>query len=456
MPTKLFRAFGLTTLCLALGALLLPRATRAADFLTEQDATVEAGQTVDGNLYASGDTVTIDGRVEGDLICAGGKILINASGSVGGDVACAGRDIEIRGEVLGDVRAAGYVIRLGEGARVGGEWVAAGFAIELEPESEVAEDLMVAGAQVRSAGTLKRDARVAAAGLEILGEVLGDVDAALGGAADAPQAMPMPWMQPDAGPMPASVKGGLTIGKQGRIGGTLNYRSPEKAELPEGAVAGDVDHALVSPEAAGADVPEPEQAWWLRWILDTLRTGLALFVVGLLLLALAPRLAARAQGLALSELLPSLGWGIGGYFGAFVLMVALALATGLGVVFLSLLTLGQVAKLAFAFSFVCGTLLTFGLYLMGWGGQALVARDLGSRLAASAGAEQGLSAQLLPLAYGALLLALVLALPVPFLGSLLRLLVLAWGLGLALLALRRTMAAQAGAGQGDAGGLTPA
>lgn len=455
MHRTVSRALGLAILVTALFALSAPASSRAASFLADDASTLAEGETIEGNLYASGDTVTIEGEVTGDLICAGATILVSEKASIGGDIACAGRTIDIRGQVAGDVRAAGYLVRLGEGASVGGEWLAAAFAVELEPESEVADDLLAAGAQVRSAGTLKRDARIAAGGLEILGEVLGDVDASLGGAADAPQ--PMPWFQQGGDPVPVPVKGGLTLGSDARIGGDLSYSSPEASEVAEGAVRGEVTHELITPQASGAaGTAQPEQPWWQRWLLGSLRMAIALLLVGLVVLALAPRLTDGVRGLALGELIPNLGWGIGATFGAFVLMVALAVASALGLVFLSILTLGQLAKLAFALSFVCGTLLSFGLYLLGWGGQSLIARDLGDRLLrSSGGAARGVAGQALPLALGALLMALVLGLPIPVLGSLLRFLVLAWGLGLALLALRRTVTGgQASGDLGQAAGMS--
>jgi cytoskeletal protein CcmA (bactofilin family) len=46
--------------------------------------TISADETVDGDLYASGGRVLIEGTVDGDLISAAGQITI--SGEVSGDV----------------------------------------------------------------------------------------------------------------------------------------------------------------------------------------------------------------------------------------------------------------------------------------------------------------------------------------------------------------------------------
>ena len=95
---------------------LAPGMALAAQFMSDDaEALVEAGTTVEGNLYATGQTVTIEGTVDGDLICAGGQVAVAKGGVVTGDLMCAGQSVEISGEVRGDVRSAGYLVRVNEG-----------------------------------------------------------------------------------------------------------------------------------------------------------------------------------------------------------------------------------------------------------------------------------------------------------------------------------------------------
>jgi hypothetical protein len=65
---------------------------------------VPAGETIEGDLYASGGLVRVEGRVEGDLLAAAGQ---QVAGQVTGDVMAAGGSIDVSGRVGGDVRAAG-------------------------------------------------------------------------------------------------------------------------------------------------------------------------------------------------------------------------------------------------------------------------------------------------------------------------------------------------------------
>lgn len=433
-------------LCILLAVLaaglLAPRLARAAQFLgDEAEAVVKAGTTVDGNLYASGQTVRVEGTVDGDLICAGSQIIVAEGGEVTGDLICAGQSVEISGTVDGDVRAAGYLVRVNSGGSVGGELVGAAFAIEVEPDASVGDDLMAAGSQVRVAGTVGGNARVAAGGLDIQGDIDGDVDASVGNASDAMPAGMMPWGN-QVQRMPAAVPGGLHLDDGASIGGDLDYSSAAEFDLPAGAVSGKVAHEVVT-ATEGVETTTPERPWPLRWLLALLRRALVLFVIGALLLWLAPRLVEAGRGLLAGEALAGLGWGCGTMFGAAVLLIGLVIATILGLILFSALTLGEFSGLVFAISAVLGTLLTFGLYLVAWTGQAVVADAVGRRILRSA--DGGIGARLAALGLGALLLALVLTLPVPFLGGLVRLLATGLGLGIMLLALRRQLA-QPGSG----------
>jgi hypothetical protein len=70
-----------------------------------QDVVIPAGQTVQGNLYASGGTVRVEGTVTGDLVAAGSQVQV--SGEVKNDLLAAGGTIEVSGRVDGDARLFG-------------------------------------------------------------------------------------------------------------------------------------------------------------------------------------------------------------------------------------------------------------------------------------------------------------------------------------------------------------
>jgi cytoskeletal protein CcmA (bactofilin family) len=125
-----------------------------------QTVEVPAGQTVQGDLIASGGTVRVDGRVDGDLVATGGQITVG--GTVTGDVMAAGGNITISGQVDGDARLAGGQVRV-EG-RVGEDLlVGAG-------QATVARGAQVGGDLIFGAGRMVLDGAVAGSVLGSTGD----------------------------------------------------------------------------------------------------------------------------------------------------------------------------------------------------------------------------------------------------------------------------------------------
>src|SRR5205085_11299623 len=104
-------------------ALATPAA--AADIRSGDSITVAAGETINDDLYAFGNTITILGTVRGDVIAAGATVEID--GAVSGNVMAAGNSISIRGPVAGSVRIAGNTLAID--GKVTGDVVAAGSAL---------------------------------------------------------------------------------------------------------------------------------------------------------------------------------------------------------------------------------------------------------------------------------------------------------------------------------------
>ena len=66
---------------------------------------VPASETVNGDLYLFGGTITVEGTVDGDLVVAGGTIRVD--GPVKGDLLVGGGTIQVGGNVTGDARIGG-------------------------------------------------------------------------------------------------------------------------------------------------------------------------------------------------------------------------------------------------------------------------------------------------------------------------------------------------------------
>lgn len=85
--------------CFAVGSVA------AAEVISEDgDWTLEAGETIDDDLYLTGNELLIDGVVNGDVIAIGNYLRIK--GEVNGDVIFIGGGLWMGGTVNGDIRAA--------------------------------------------------------------------------------------------------------------------------------------------------------------------------------------------------------------------------------------------------------------------------------------------------------------------------------------------------------------
>jgi hypothetical protein len=79
------------------GSLLGVRAG-AIEFKAGQHVTVPADEVIDGDLYATGETVTIDGKT------------VTIDGTVRGDVVASGREVRVNGSIEGDLMACGQAV----------------------------------------------------------------------------------------------------------------------------------------------------------------------------------------------------------------------------------------------------------------------------------------------------------------------------------------------------------
>jgi hypothetical protein len=122
-------------------------------FRSGSRVTVEEGETIPEDLYASGGSVEIAGRVQGDLVATGGEIAVN--GTVGGDVLAAGGRLTLAGDVAGDVRAAGGQIRVA--GAVAEDAVLAGGQMSVAEGAQIGGDLLFSGGRMTLDGRVDGD-----------------------------------------------------------------------------------------------------------------------------------------------------------------------------------------------------------------------------------------------------------------------------------------------------------
>ena len=377
-------------------------------------------EVVDDDLYATANEIVVEGTVRGDLVAFGRSVTVD--GTVEGDLIGAGQSVEIGGEVDDDVRIAGQALLLSEGASVGDDLIAAAYSLQNEPESNVGGTLWYAGYQALLAGTVGEDLAGAANALTLGGEIGGDadvdVDGEEGGAAP-PAFVPVPQV-----PIP-TVEPGLALTDSALIGGNLTYQSSTEAQIDPGArIEGDVvreERPVEEEEEEAARSPLTET------VLDALRSLVALVLVGLLLVWIAPGWIRHRAYTVLDRPLASLGWGLLGLVSFPILGVVVLLVTILLAFVLGLLTLGGLVALIIVLGLLAEAALVLALWIStGYLAQLVVSFFAGVLLVEAIRPGRG-RGRVLPLVVGLILYVVLRAIPV--LGPLVGLAVVLLGLG---------------------------
>ncbi len=371
-----------------IGTFGAPQVARAVEY--DDDGIIAADEVIDDDVFLSGDTVIVDGTVNGNLFVSannakingmvGGDLIVSSAeatfnGQVDGSMGFVGQSLSFDGAVEGSLFFLGFGVVLGPSAAVNRNLFFAGFSLDTEPGSMIGRDVQATGFQALFAGQINRNVNVEMDALEIRGSIGGDVMVKAGNPKSGPPELGPSFMFPGSKrPMIAS---GLRVTKDAQIGGTLTYSSPvEQADAIEAVPEGGVVYESLEPEIF---VDLEWQAH--QWVLGRLQELLTLLVLGCLAAWRLPALLSRLADQARAKPLPAVGWGmvvlIGGSAGVLVLAgLIFILAVLLGVV-----TLGELAfaTLGVGFSGLGLALMLFWL-IVAYGSKLVVIYSVGKRL----------------------------------------------------------------------------
>ena len=409
------KLLALVILTLLLAGLVAASPVGALETRSGDEVVIGSDQVIEDDVYVTANEVVVDGTIRGDLIAFGGSIAVD--GTVEGDLIGAAQAVEIGGKVEDDVRIAGQTLLLDEGAEVEDDLIAAGFSLENVPDSAVGGTVMYAGYQALLQGTVGEDVNAAANGLELGGEVGANVDAEV----DGEDGGPPPFLFAPQADLP-TVDSGLTLTDSATVGGNLTYESSTEAQIaPQAQIEGEVVGEERPAEA------EEDAYTFADAVFDNLRSFIALLLVGLILIWIAPNWIRRRAGTVLDRPLASLGWGVLGLVAFLALGVAILLATLVLAVILGLLTLGGLVALIVVLGLLAEVVLVlafwiFTIYLA----QIVVSFLAGLLLVETVRPGRG-SGRVLPLVVGLILYVMLRAVPV--LGPLVGLAVVLLGLG---------------------------
>jgi cytoskeletal protein CcmA (bactofilin family) len=379
-----------------------PAALWAAEYRADQTVHIKADEVIDGNLYAFGEKVTVEGTIKGDLIAAGSQIVIK--GAVEGDLAAAGQTVLVESRLGGDARVAGQVLKFASTAEVPGELMAAGLSLELEQGSNVGGDVLYAGYQADLSGDITGNVHGGMARARLAGTVEGNVDIEVGGGDDDPPPQtfgpPPPLAMPD-------VPGGLTIASTANLEGDLHYSSHREANVEQGATL--ANPAKFSQLQAAAAPPAPTTT---QVVLGKVRHYACVAILGLALVLLLPGWSTRLADNVRTRPLGSFLGGIVALAGFVVLLLLLIVAVIAIAVLAGMATLGELAAVVVVVGLLSLVGLVGGFWLfMTYLGQAIASLAIGRLATGSLGARQILIAFLVGL------IIFALASSIPYAGS---------------------------------------
>lgn len=380
--------------CALASALLLPASTAtAAEFLQGDSVRVDSGETVADDLYVAGDTVSIDGVVDGDVIAFAGTVSIE--GTVTGNVLAFASAVRVDGNVEGSLRTgAGQV---GVSGTVGKDLLAGAGQVEVTRDGSIGRDLIAGAGMVVTDGDVGRNIMAGAGDLTVAAKVGGDVTAATGR---------------------------LTIPPGASVNGDLVYDNDTDADVADGTVSGDVSQRDFDPERKRQRRAIDPVALFFLAFLGWLRGLVGMALLALLVALPFPRFTGASAVQIRHRPWPSLGIGAALLFAVPVIS---AIALGIGIIiggWWIAIGVGALYAIALVVSVVLAAAF-LGEWLLGLAGK----RD-----------AHPLPATLLGL------LVLWVVLIVPFLGGLVMLAAVLFGLGGGAIALWETARGERGPG----------
>ena len=274
MKTRTLSRLCLVITLVAFLAVAVSGAAFSAELANDEIYRVAAGEVVDDDLYVLASEIYIDGTVRGDLIAGAQYIEIGPTGTIEGDLWASGASIVVQGAVLDDLRAAAAGVEIS--GLVGDDAFLTGGGGQFDFPVRTGAPSIATG--LRISGEIGGDAFVFAGGADISGVIAGDFSGAMG-TLDL-----------------AGVIGGdadvnaaeFRIGDAARIGGLLKYSAPEQLEFPAG-VTRDIEFDQPAAESADGSIVGAA----IRWILRTAAIVIGVAILGWLLFRFKPNTLVR-------------------------------------------------------------------------------------------------------------------------------------------------------------------
>ncbi|MBI1247490.1 hypothetical protein GC197_06535 [bacterium] len=262
-------------------SLFLVTSLHAAEFMHGEEITITAEETKEGDLYIFGKSVKVEGTIQGDLVVYCQQLEI--SGKVDGCLIAAGQEMLLKGNFKRTCRIACQAAEVAKGAKLEDDLVAASYSLQVDQGATIDGDLIYAGFQTVLKGDIEEDVWAAVNRAEVVGKIGQELSITTAGdpAKQEPPQGPV-WYGTHLVDIPA-VMPGLNIEKEATIGGKLTYKSPEEANIAEGAkVTGPVN--WLKPDHPEGPKPEDKTEYFVSQI----KRYFMLLLMGILMIVCCP------------------------------------------------------------------------------------------------------------------------------------------------------------------------
>ncbi|MFC1905558.1 hypothetical protein ACFLXL_01980 [Chloroflexota bacterium] len=254
----------------------------AADMRGGESITIDSGEVVNGDLYAAGGDIIINGTVNGDVWAAGRNITIN--GNINGAVTAAAQVITLNGSIARSARIAGQALVVSSNIET--DLIAFGATLVIANKAKVGSDLFIGCSTARIDGQIDGSINGGAGEITLNDSVGGDVK--------------------------LEVEK-LTITSTASIGGNLDYTSETEAIVQSSArISGKITQTVPEPKDGKQDVkagPWIAAAGIASAILWKVLGFIMILVIGIIIIFTARRRITSMADAIRTNPLSSLGWG---------------------------------------------------------------------------------------------------------------------------------------------------
>ena len=298
--------------------------------------TVQMDGTVNGVLIASGSTVTINGTVNGDLIAMGQTVILSDTGVVTGNIFTGAQNITVNGKVEGSLFAGGSTGVLGAASSIERNVYFGGYSLTTQTGSVIGKDLRAGLYQAILKGEIGHDVVANAGAVELTGKVGRNVEVWLSdsGKNETGNFMPQNF--------PAAITPGLRVDPSAQVAGKLIYTSPQKYNIgivPGGGIVYKTPAVVEQKPAFGPELVRRENNDGFR-VWHAVSTLMSLLLIGALAVGLFGKCFNQTVEIAQKRTLASAGAGFLAIFLAIPVFLIAAGIIGLAGIILTFVSLG--------------------------------------------------------------------------------------------------------------------